>query len=187
LVAAYAGGLDPILVLTKDDLADADDQELRSLYEPLGLRVLTLAPDRPVEALIEILRDRVSVFFGSSGVGKSTLVNRLVAGADQATGRVSGVGKGRHTTSAALALEHPGGGWIIDTPGVRSLGLGSITSEKVIAAFPDLAEATEHCPPGCDHETPGCALDDPDVVGGADPARITSLRRLLALRGPALG
>lgn len=183
LVAAYAGGLAPLLVLTKDDLAEADDRALRDLYEPLGIQVITLAPDRPLEELIAQIAGRTSVFFGSSGVGKSTLVNRLVSAAGQATGRVSGVGKGRHTTSAAIALELPQGGWIIDTPGVRSLGLGGVTPARVVAAFPDLAEATEHCPPGCDHVSPGCALDDPAIVGNPDPARLASLRRLLTLRG----
>jgi ribosome biogenesis GTPase len=183
LVAAYAGGLRPVLFLTKDDLADADDHELRALYEPLGIRVLTLAVDSDLDEALAVLVGQISVFFGSSGVGKSTLVNRLVQDADQATGRVSGVGKGRHTTSAALALPLAQGGWIIDTPGVRSLGLGGVTAAAIIAAFPDLAEATEHCPPGCDHLSPGCALDDPDIVGHPDPARVPSLRRLLTLRG----
>jgi ribosome biogenesis GTPase len=182
LVAAYAGGLVPVLFLTKDDLVDADDQELRALYEPLGIRVVTLAPDRPLDDVVSLLQGHLSVFFGSSGVGKSSLVNRLVFGADQATGRVSGVGKGRHTTSAAIALALPQGGWIVDTPGVRSLGLGGVTTDKLVAAFPDLAEATEHCPPGCDHLSPGCALDDPRIVGTPDPARVPSLRRLLTLR-----
>ena len=65
---------------------------------------------------------------------------------------------------------------MVDTPGVRSFGLGGVTPAAVLAAFPDLAEAAEHCPPGCDHLPPGCALDD----AGADPARLASLRRLLA-------
>jgi len=183
LVAAYAGGLEPVLVLTKDDLADADDRDLRAMYEPLGIPVLTQAPDRPLDPLIDLIAGRIAVFFGSSGVGKSTLVNRLVTTADQATGGVSGVGKGRHTTSAAVAIELPAGGWIADTPGVRSLGLGGVTTAAVIAAFPDLVEATEHCPPGCDHVSPGCALDNPEVVEDPDPARLASLRRLLTLRG----
>ncbi len=181
LVAAFAGGLGAALALTKDDLADADDRPLRELYEPLGVTVLTLAPQRPVDDLEALVRTKMSVFFGSSGVGKSTLVNRLVGGEGQATGRVSGVGKGRHTTSAAIALELPNGGWVIDTPGVRSLGLGGMRPADLIAAFPDLEEATEHCPPGCDHLSPGCALDDPQV-SGADPARLSSLRRLLRAR-----
>jgi ribosome biogenesis GTPase len=183
LVAAYAGGLTPVLCLTKVDLHGADDTDLRRLYEPLGVQVMTSGLDRPVTPLGALLRERISVLFGSSGVGKSTLVNRLVTGAAQATGRVSGVGKGRHTTSAALALELPAGGWVIDTPGVRSLGLGAVTTERVVAAFPDLAEAAEHCRPGCDHLQPGCALDDREITGEVDPTRVESLRRLLRLRG----
>jgi ribosome biogenesis GTPase len=174
LVAAYAGGLTPVVLLTKADQPGADDRELRALYEPLGLPVLTLGHDRPLDSIVAVLADRMTVLFGSSGVGKSTLVNRLTSAA-QSTGGLSGVGKGRHTTSAALALPLPGGGWVVDTPGVRSFGLGGVTAAGLLAAFPDLAEAAEHCPPGCDHRPPGCALDD----AGADPARLASLRRLL--------
>lgn len=176
LVAAYAGGLTPVLCLTKADAAE--DTALRALYAPLGVPVLTVARDRPLDALAARLAELTSVLFGSSGVGKSTLVNRLVPVALRATGGLSGVGKGRHTTSAAIALPLPGGGWVIDTPGVRSFGLGAVTAAAVVAAFPDLAEAAEHCPPGCDHLSPGCALDN----AGADPLRLASLRRLLTAR-----
>jgi ribosome biogenesis GTPase len=175
LVAAYAGGLSPLLLLTKADEAGADDSELRAVYAPLGLPVVTVARDRALDDVVEALADVTTVLFGSSGVGKSTLVNRLTTGA-QRTGGMSGVGKGRHTTSAAQAIALPRGGWVIDTPGVRSFGLGGVTAATVIAAFPDLAEAAEHCPPGCDHRPPDCALDE----AGADPARLASLRRLLA-------
>lgn len=177
LVAAYAGGLAPLLVLTKADQAGADDTDLRTLYEPLGLPVLTVSRALPVAAVLAAVTGRETVLFGSSGVGKSTLVNRLTTGG-QSTGLLSGVGKGRHTTSAALALKLPGGGWVVDTPGVRSFGLGGVTPDRILAAFPDLAEAAEHCPPGCDHLSPGCALD----TAGADPARLASLRRLLSER-----
>jgi ribosome biogenesis GTPase len=117
------------------------------------------------------------VLFGQSGVGKSTLVNQLVPDAQRAVGDVSGIGKGRHTSSSVIALELPGGGTVIDTPGVRSFGLGAVTPERVLAAFPDLAEAAAHCPPGCSHlpDTVGCALDSQEV----SPARLDSLRRLL--------
>ncbi len=177
LVAAYAGGLEPLLLLTKADQDGADDAELRALYEPLGLAVLTVARDRPIDDVLAACTDRTTVLFGSSGVGKSTLVNRLTH-AGQSTGVLSGAGKGRHTTSAAIALPLPSGGWVVDTPGVRSFGLGGVTPDRVVAAFPDLAEAAEQCPPGCDHLSPRCALGDAD----ADPARLASLRRLLAER-----
>jgi ribosome biogenesis GTPase len=180
LVAAYDGGLEPLLCLTKADLASPD--ELLGLYRPLGVEAVVTGAGSGVEELAGRLAGRVSVLFGQSGVGKSTLVNQLVPDAFRAVGEVSGVGKGRHVSSSAIALELPGGGTVIDTPGVRSFGLGAVTLEHVLAAFPDLAAAAEACPPGCDHlpGTPGCALDSADVSA----ARLDSLRRLLvALTG----
>ena len=109
-------------------------------------------------------------------------------GAGRAVGDVTGVGKGRHTSSSAVSLLLPGGGQVIDTPGVRSFGLGAVTPERLLAAFPDLAEVAAGCPPGCDHlaGTPGCALDGAVERGAATPARLDSLRRLLvALTGGA--
>ena len=187
LVAAYDGGLVPLLCLTKSDLAEAD--ELVALYEPLGVEVVVTGPggdDSGVEELRTRLTGRTSVLFGQSGVGKSTLVNRLVPDAQRAVGDVTGVGKGRHTSSSAVALELPTGGTVIDTPGVRSFGLGAVTVERVLAAFPDLAEGAAYCPPGCDHlaGTPGCTLDDWVATGSASAERLDSLRRLLdALAG----
>jgi ribosome biogenesis GTPase / thiamine phosphate phosphatase len=183
LVAAYDGGLDPVLCLTKSDLAD--DGPLRGRYAPLGLPVVTTSPDSGVERLAAMLAGRTSVLFGHSGVGKSTLVNRLVPDADQAIGLVNRVtGRGRHTSSAAVALPLPGGGWVVDTPGVRSFGLGAVSLERVLRAFPDLAPATRDCPPGCTHlaDSPGCALDAAVAAGQAAAPRLDSLRRLLAAR-----
>ncbi|MGH3745721.1 MAG: GTPase RsgA [Mycobacteriales bacterium] len=77
-----------------------------------------------LDDVVAALGGLTTVLFGSSGVGKSTLMNRLTTGG-QRTGVMSGVGKGRHTTSAAQAIALPGGGWVIDTPGVRSFGLGA--------------------------------------------------------------
>ncbi len=187
LVAAYDGGLVPLLCLTKNDLATP--HELVALYEPLGVEVVVTGPgpsDEGVDVLRARLEGRSSVLFGQSGVGKSTLVNRLVPDAFRAVGDVTGVGKGRHTSSSAIALQLPGGGTVIDTPGVRSFGLGAVTVERVLAAFPDLAEGATFCPPGCDHRdtTPGCALDGWVGDGRASDARLDSLRRLLdALSG----
>lgn len=184
LVAAYDGGLVPLLCLTKSDLAAAD--ELVALYEPLGVEVLVTGRGSGVEQLRQRLAGRTSVLFGQSGVGKSTLVNQLVPDAQRAVGEVTGVGKGRHTSSSAIALALPGGGTVIDTPGIRSFGLGAVTVGRVLAAFPDLAEGAAFCPPGCDHlaGTPGCALDGWVADGHATAARLDSLRRLLeALTG----
>jgi ribosome biogenesis GTPase len=189
LVAAYDGGLAPVLCLTKADLAG--DEPLRELYRPLGLTVVTSRLDAEPAELRALIESRVSVLFGHSGVGKSTLVNRLVPDAGRQIGAVNAVtGRGRHTSSAAVALPVPGGGWVVDTPGVRSFGLGAVSPARVLAAFEELAEAATGCPPGCTHAEglPDCALDEAVRAGQADPARLASLRRLLAARSsPAWG
>jgi ribosome biogenesis GTPase len=177
LVAAYDGGLTPLLCLTKSDLADAD--ELLALYEPLGVEAVVTGRGSGVEELRQRLQGRTSVLFGQSGVGKSTLVNQLVPHAKRAVGEVTGVGKGRHTTSAALALPLPGGGTVIDTPGIRSFGLGHVTPAGVLAAFPDLAPGAEECPVGCDHLGSSCGLDAWLAAEHGRPERLASLRRLL--------
>jgi ribosome biogenesis GTPase len=188
LVAAYAGGLAPVLCLTKADLADPEP--FAEQYRELDLPVVVTRHDRPPTALAEVLGGRVSALIGHSGVGKSTLVNVLVPEADRAVGEVSAVGKGRHTTTAAVALPLPpelGGGWVVDTPGVRSFGLAHVTPDDVPAAFDDLAEAIEDCPRGCGHlgppADPECALDVLVEKGKLRPGRLTALRRVLvALR-----
>jgi ribosome biogenesis GTPase len=127
------------------------------------------------------------VLLGSSGVGKSTLVNALVPDADREVGHVNAVtGRGRHTSTSAYLLPLPRarGGWIIDTPGIRSFGLAHVQPEHLIEAFPDLDEMTEECPRGCTHgaDEPECGLDEAIANGEADPDRVASFRRLLAAR-----
>ena len=186
LVAAYAGGLTPVLCLTKADLADPEP--FAATYRELDFPVVVTRRDQPPEELAALLSGTVSALVGHSGVGKSTLVNALVPDADRAVGVVSSVGKGRHTTVAALALPLPGGdGWVVDTPGVRSFGLAHVTPDDVPAAFEDLASAIEDCPRGCGHlgppADPECALDALVASGRLRPARLDALRRVLvALR-----
>ncbi|WP_067490328.1 ribosome small subunit-dependent GTPase A [Actinomadura hibisca] len=183
LVAAYDAGMDPLLVLTKADLAGPE--ELVAEYAPLGVPYIVTERGDDLAALRELLSGHTSVLVGHSGVGKSTLVNALVPDAERAVSHVNAVtGRGRHTSSSALALELPGhDGWIIDTPGVRSFGLAHIKPENVINAFEDLAEgAAERCPPHCDHLQPDCGLDSWVADGHASQARLDSLRRLLRSR-----
>ncbi|WKX72490.1 ribosome small subunit-dependent GTPase A [Streptomyces sp. XD-27] len=187
LVAAYDAGLEPLLVLTKCDLAPPDT--LLETYAPLGVRYVVtsreeLADGGAADRVRERLADRVTAFVGHSGVGKTTLVNALVPDRMRATGVVNAVtGRGRHTTTSALALPLPDGtGWVIDTPGVRSFGLNHIDPSRVIRAFPDLEPGTAECPRACSHDEKDCALDQWVADGHAEPARLYSLRRLMATR-----
>src|SRR6478752_1685833 len=185
--------MQPLLCLTKADLADPET--LLSTYRSLGVPWVVTRRGGDLTELRARLRGRTSVLIGHSGVGKSTLVNALIPSAHRDVGVVNAVtGRGRHTSTSALMLALPGasgddgaGGWIIDTPGIRSFGLAHVRPEDLIEAFPDLDEMTEDCPRGCTHgaDEPECGLDEAVDRGDADPVRVESFRRLLEARsGP---
>ncbi|MDM4764136.1 ribosome small subunit-dependent GTPase A [Galbitalea sp. SE-J8] len=188
LVAAFDVGIVPILCVTKTDLRDPAD--FLSAFAGLGVRVvLSRSDDPPIAELESLLVGHATVTVGHSGVGKSTLVNALT-GSERAIGRVNAVtGRGRHTSSSsysARVTDAAGAtGWIIDTPGVRSFGLGHVDVAHVLGSFPDLAELAEDCPRGCTHlpDAPDCAIVEAveaGRLGAAGVARLESFQRLLA-------
>ncbi|MEO5608890.1 MAG: ribosome small subunit-dependent GTPase A [Ornithinibacter sp.] len=193
LVAAYDAGMEPLLVLTKADLADP--VPFLEQYAPLSVsHVVTARASGPTTGLEELRRalsGRVSVLVGHSGVGKSTLVNELVPDAARATGVVNDVtGRGRHTSTSAVSLALPDdSGWVIDTPGVRSFGLAHVDPGRIVTHFRDLEPGTAACPRGCTHDEEECALDawvESGSAGASGPSRLDSLRRLLRTRSSAV-
>lgn len=181
LAAAFDAGLQPILVITKCDLADPT--EFLENFAGLSIPIVKNRSDSPsVAELSELLNGEITVMVGHSGVGKSTLVNALVPSAERATGGVNEVtGRGRHTSSSVRAIELENG-WIIDTPGVRSFGLGHIDPSALLRSFEDLWEVIKDCPRDCSHQrsAPDCELDAALESGRlGNPHRVDSLRRLM--------
>ncbi|MEX3609580.1 ribosome small subunit-dependent GTPase A [Rothia sp. LK2588] len=202
LVAAFDAGIEPLLCITKTDIKHP--QTLLDYYADTGLKIVLsassdgLAPSETgsaglsspgVKAIADLLDGEVSVLLGHSGVGKSTLVNALT-GAARDTGHVNAVtGRGRHTSSSAVALRSEsasGNTWIIDTPGIRSFGLAHVEKDTIVAAFSDLVAGSSDCPKGCSHASTAedcgiAAYVEAGHAGPAGPARLMSLRKLLGV------
>jgi ribosome biogenesis GTPase len=187
LVAAFDAGITPILCITKTDLMDPS--EFLANFAGLDLRVFrSRSDDFPLAEIREALEGHTTVAVGHSGVGKSTLVNALVPEAHRATGRVNDVtGRGRHTSSSTVSYRI-GSGWIVDTPGVRSFGLGHVDPANILRSFTDLAVLAKDCPRGCTHlpDAPDCAIAEA-VAAGAEgeigKLRLESFQRLITTLG----
>lgn len=185
LALAYDAGIPPALVFNKRDLADdADRARLEENLAPyraleLPLFLVSALTGEGIGALGSALGGERSVLFGHSGVGKTELLAAL-SGAERKRGGLDRRKRGRHTTTAAEIVALPGGGEIVDTPGVRALGLDGLTPERVAAAYPDLAPFAADCRfPGCSHRAePDCAVRAAVEAGQAHPARHESLLRL---------
>lgn len=190
LVSAFHESITPIIVVTKVDVSPVPD--FIKEYRALGVEIITTSSQSEsragdIEKILTVLDDKISVLVGHSGVGKSTLINDLVPNADRITGDVNVVtGRGRHTSSSAIALPLKNGGWIIDTPGIRAFGLSHLNREKIIESFPDIYQVTQSCMPNCSHNENSCALgpwieSDPDLRAER-LIRVTSLRSFLEVK-----
>ncbi|MGI9116120.1 MAG: ribosome small subunit-dependent GTPase A [Gaiellales bacterium] len=182
LVAAWRGGMEPLLAITKEDLAGRaaeDPDAVLADYRAIGVDGVVVDVRTPAgaDAVRALLAGRTAAVVGHSGVGKSTLVNALTGGG-QATGAIHELsGRGRHTTTTATWLDTPGGGALIDLPGIRSFSLAGITPHDLADAFGDIAEASADCRfSDCRHVgDEGCAVEE-----RVEPARLASYRKLLA-------
>ena len=187
LVLAHETGAEVVVVLTKADLLTDEDQAeavLKSIEGFVGNdRVMVLSgQDRAsVEAVAELIADgdKVAILVGRSGVGKSTLVNMLVGYELQKTTEVRDDGKGRHTTVSREIIKLPRGGYIVDMPGVRGLGLWD-ADEGIGAAFSDVEELAQACKfRDCSHiNEPGCAVQAAVAEGSLAKHRLESYLRL---------
>ena len=181
LAVAFDQGIAPIIVMTKADLGSST--EFLNNYAALNVKVFTVRRDQDPNELRSTLLEKVSVFIGHSGVGKSTLVNLLLGNESRRTGQVNEVtGRGRHTSSSAVAMQVSKHGWIIDTPGIRSFGLEHVDSNRIIASFAELSEVISRCPKNCSHDEAACELNGYLTENPDYKERISSLRRLLSFK-----
>lgn len=193
LVASEAVGIEPVLLLNKSDLLDLDPalrarmQALLALYPTLGYRLLEVSSlSGSLAQLDETLRDRISIFVGQSGVGKSSLVNALLPAAGLRVGALSELRqKGVHTTTTAQLFHLPAGGSLIDSPGIREFGLWHMSREQVEEGFREFRPLLGHCHfRDCSHEhEPGCAILAAAESGAISETRLASYRHIVSTLG----
>jgi len=189
IIAAYKGGMQPVIILNKVDLLEAGsaDEALVELfiatYTALNIPVISLSAVTGIgiEKLKKQMKDKASVFSGQSGVGKSSLINAMTGLSLPIGEIVEKTQKGTHTTSAARLIPLDFGGWCIDTPGIRSFGVWDLQREDLKNYFPEIDEISNQCKyPNCTHShEPGCALEAALSAGEISPLRVESYLKLL--------
>lgn len=182
LIAAEIGGVKPILCLNKMDLADTEPPELAA-YREIGVQVITTSCEtgQGIPELRTALHGTLSVFAGHSGVGKSSLLNALQPGLDLDTREISeATHKGKHTTTTAKLFQLDGDIRIIDTPGIRALGLWQVSPEEVAYYFPEIAEHAAACKfRDCTHtHEPKCGVREAVKSGAISRHRFASFERI---------
>ncbi len=188
LVAAETVAIEPLILLNKTDLLSADNQQqlavLLASYEQIGYRTIRASTKSSdgLDTLKAQLNNRISVFVGQSGVGKSSLINELLPGVDIKVGALSeNTLKGTHTTTTARLYHFPDGGDLIDSPGIREFGLWHIDRQALLEGFREFRPFLGHCRfRDCHHEQePGCALRKALKDGLIQPRRMESYRTIL--------
>lgn len=191
IISAHAGGMKPIICMNKIDLdVDGFASEMMERYENLGYRVLRVSATtgEGLEALREALKDKSSVFAGQSGVGKSSLLNAIQPGLALRVGEVhEQTDKGTHTTTTAVMLRLDGGGYVVDTPGIRSFDLTLIPRDELEAYFVEFVALVEKCRyPSCTHVyEEECAIKDAVESGEIHPDRYATYLALFEECSPA--
>lgn len=190
LVAAETVNIEPVILLNKTDLLAADPalrqgiDDLLAIYPTLGYRLLhTCSLQGGLDELHAALRQRTSVFVGQSGVGKSSLVNALLPGAELRIGSLSeSTSKGTHTTTTAQLFQLPSGGSLIDSPGIREFGLWHMSRAQVEHGFREFRPLLGHCRfRDCRHvHEPGCAILEALADHIISERRVDSYRRIVA-------
>ena len=183
LVIAEHQGVSPLIVMNKADLRQPEDDAWRARYEAVGYPILTVSAGtgEGVDALFDGLQGKISAFVGPSGVGKSSLINRILPELELNTAQVSDHhGKGRHTTRVATLHALPCGGFLADTPGIRELGTWALPIHDLDRCFPELIHYRQDCAfRRCSHtHEPQCAVIDAVDAGDIDRDRYESYVRL---------
>ncbi len=182
LATAEAYGIRAVVIINKTDLLDEDEQQyaeaMQYLYTSIGYEVVMMSAtsndNSGIDHILQLAAGRISLFSGNSGVGKSTIINRLIPGAGLKTGSISAAHHtGMHTTTFSEMFPLPSGGYIIDTPGIKGFGTIDFDKSQVAHYFPEIFRTAEGCRYyNCTHtHEPGCA-----VRQAVDEARISQSR-----------